>query len=81
LAAQPGWAFVRGWADPAFESNTPERLRALAADGRMVLREDMPGWIGAVSGQTRSPRINAARSSRDTGRRFPVQKVPTERTL
>jgi mannan endo-1,4-beta-mannosidase len=46
LAAQPGWAFVMGWADLAFESNTPERLRALAADPRMLLREDMPGWDG-----------------------------------
>jgi mannan endo-1,4-beta-mannosidase len=44
LAAQPAWAFVMGWADLAFESNSPKRLRALAADPRTMLREDMPGW-------------------------------------
>jgi mannan endo-1,4-beta-mannosidase len=46
LAAQPGWAFAMGWADLPFETHSPESLRALAADPRMLLREDMPGWDG-----------------------------------
>ncbi len=49
FAKQPGWAFVMGWADLAFESNSPERLRALAADARVLMREDMPGWGGPIA--------------------------------
>lgn len=49
LAKQPGWAFVVGWSDLAFETNSPESLCALADDARVLMREDMPGWSGPLA--------------------------------
>lgn len=44
LADQPRWIFFMPWAELVKQSNTPEEIRRLYRDPRIITRDEMQGW-------------------------------------
>ncbi|HYG40436.1 MAG TPA: carbohydrate-binding protein [Cytophagales bacterium] len=49
LAAEPKWTFFMGWAELTQERNSVSAIQNLYWDGRVIVREEMPGWSGGVT--------------------------------
>jgi mannan endo-1,4-beta-mannosidase len=44
LASQPRWIFFMPWAELVKKANTPEEIKAIYKDPRVITRDEMPGW-------------------------------------
>jgi len=44
LAAQPRWIFFMPWAELVKRANTPDEIRSIYNDPRIITRDEMPGW-------------------------------------
>jgi mannan endo-1,4-beta-mannosidase len=44
LKDQPRWVFFMPWAELVKSSNTPEEIKTLYNDPRIITLDEMPGW-------------------------------------
>jgi mannan endo-1,4-beta-mannosidase len=68
LAAQPRWVFFMAWAELVYNANSESEIRRVYGDGRVITRDELPGWNAPPSANLARSRPASASSSEGPSR-------------